>query len=87
MSVKLRLTRTGKTKKPSYRIVAADSRAPRNGRFLEVIGTYDPLANPQPIIRISKDKALKWLKNGAKPTETVERLFKVDGLWQEFKKG
>ena len=84
MSVKIRLMRMGKKKQPTYRVVAADSRSPRNGRFIEIVGTYQPRLDPS-VILIDNEKALKWLRNGAQPTETVERLLKVSGAWDEFK--
>ena len=83
MAVKLRLMRMGKKKQPTYRIVAADARSPRNGRFIEIVGTYDPRLEPSGI-RIDDEKALKWLRNGAKPTDTVERLLKITGTWDQF---
>jgi small subunit ribosomal protein S16 len=73
--VKIRLQRFGSKKRPFYRIVAADVRAPRDGKFLEIIGTYDPLTEPA-TVKIDKEKAEKWLKEGAKPTNTVKSLFK-----------
>lgn len=73
MAVKIRLRRTGKKKAPFYRIVVADSRYPRNGRFIEEIGYYNPLENP-PIIKIDAEKARKWVENGAQPTDTVKAL-------------
>jgi small subunit ribosomal protein S16 len=73
--VKIRLARHGAKKKPFYRIVAADVRSPRDGRYIELIGTYDPLKNPANI-QIKLDKLEKWLKNGAQPTDTVARLIK-----------
>ena len=73
--VKIRLQRFGSKKRPFYRIVAADVRAPRDGKFLDIIGTYDPLTEPA-TVQIDKEKALKWLNDGAKPTETVRSLFK-----------
>ena len=76
MAVKLRLMRMGKKKQPTYRVVAADARSPRNGRFIEIIGTYQPRLDPS-VINIDNDKALKWLRNGAQPTETVGKLLKV----------
>ena len=76
MAVKLRLMRMGKTKQPTYRVVVADSRSPRNGRFIEIIGTYDPRPEPS-VVRIDTDKANDWIRKGAKPTETVARLLKV----------
>ena len=84
VAVKLRLMRMGKKKQPTYRVVAADSRSPRNGRFIEIVGTYQPRLDPS-VILIDNEKALKWLRNGAQPTETVERLLKVSGAWDEFK--
>ena len=86
MAVKLRLMRMGKTKQPTYRVVAADSRSPRNGRFIEIVGTYTPRDDPSGI-NIDSEKALKWLGNGAQPTETVEKLLKITGVWDQFKAG
>ena len=83
MAVRLRLMRMGKKKQPTYRIVAADSRSPRDGRFIEIVGTYDPRAAPS-AITVDNDKAIKWLQNGALPTERVEKLLKVAGTWDEF---
>ena len=82
--VKLRLMRMGKTKQPTYRVVAADSRSPRNGRFIEIIGTYQPRLDPS-VIDIDTDKAVRWLKDGAQPTERVAKLLKVSGAWDVFK--
>ena len=76
MAVKLRLMRMGKTKQPTYRVVASDSRSPRDGRFIEILGFYDPRNEPS-IVRIDMDKARKWLSNGAQPTETVAKLLKI----------
>ena len=73
MAVKLRLMRMGKKKQPVYRVVAADSRSPRDGRFIEILGTYEPRAEPSRV-SIDAEKAARWLKNGAKPTERVARL-------------
>ena len=84
MAVKLRLMRMGKKKQPTYRIVAAGSRSPRNGRFIEIVGTYDPRPDPSDI-KIDNDKAVSWLRKGAQPTERVEKLLKVTGAWDEFK--
>jgi small subunit ribosomal protein S16 len=84
MAVKLRLMRMGKKKQPTYRVVAADSRSPRNGRFIEIVGTYQPRLEPSGV-SIDNEKAIKWLRNGAQPTDTVERLLKVSGAWSEFK--
>jgi small subunit ribosomal protein S16 len=86
MAVKLRLRREGTTKRPFYRVVAADSRSPRDGRFIEIIGQYHPLQNPSKI-EIDNDRALHWLKNGAQPTEAVEKLLRISGAWEEFKPG
>ena len=86
MAVKLRLMRMGKKKQPTYRVVAADSRSPRNGRFIEIVGTYQPRLEPSGVT-IDNEKALKWLRNGAQPTESVERLLKISGAWNEFKGG
>ena len=84
MAVKLRLMRMGKTKQPTYRVVAADSRSPRNGRFIEIVGTYEPLQEPSRI-NIDNDKAVAWLRKGAQPTDRVESLLKISGAWDEFK--
>ena len=83
MAVKLRLTRVGSKKNPVYRVVAADSRSPRNGRFIEIIGTYEPRIEPS-LIKIDNDRALHWLKNGAQPTERVKKLLEVSGAMAEF---
>lgn len=83
MAVKLRLQRLGKKKQPFYRIVAADSRSPRDGKFIEVIGTYNPRFNPPEVV-IKEVKALKWLKNGAQPTDTVRSLFKREGILLKY---
>lgn len=77
--VKMRLTRMGAKKKPYYRIVIADQRSPRDGRFIEMIGTYNPLANPSEI-SFDADKAKQWLSNGAQPTDTVKKLLKIAGI-------
>lgn len=79
MAVKIRLTRLGAKKKPLYRIIVADSRSPRDGRFIEEIGTYDPNKNPSEI-KIDEALAKKWLDNGAQPTDVVSRLFKTAGI-------
>ena len=76
MAVKLRLMRMGKTKQPTYRVVAADSRSKRDGRFLEIVGTYQPRADPS-IVLIDRAKAQRWLSQGAQPTETVAKLLKI----------
>ena len=84
MAVKLRLMRMGKKKQPVYRVVAADSRSPRDGRFIEILGTYEPRAEPSRVV-IDNDKALRWLRDGAKPTDTVARLLDQSGAMAEFK--
>ena len=88
VAVKLRLVRMGKKKQPTYRVVAADSRAPRNGKFLEILGTYAPRgaskADPETIVKIDNDKAVKWLSQGAQPTERVAVLLKKSGAWEQF---
>ncbi len=76
MAVKLRLMRMGKKKQPTYRVVAADSRSPRNGRFIEILGTYDPRQEPS-VVKIDTAKAHDWISKGAQPTETVARLIAV----------
>jgi len=77
--VKLRLKRMGKKKQPIYRIIAADSRSPRDGRFIEEVGFYDPNKEPM-VINLKEDKVVKWIKNGAQPTDTVKSLLKRSGL-------
>ncbi|MBQ6370558.1 MAG: 30S ribosomal protein S16 [Firmicutes bacterium] len=79
MMVKIRLRRMGGHKKPFYRIVVADSRAPRDGRFIEEIGYYDPMKKPADI-KIDAEKAQKWLSTGAQPTDTVKTLFQKNGI-------
>ena len=76
MAVKLRLMRMGKKKQPTYRVVAADSRAPRNGKFIEILGSYDPRQEPS-VVRIDVDKADAWIAKGAQPTERVAKLLTV----------
>ena len=88
MAVKLRLVRMGKKKQPTYRVVAADSRSPRDGRFLEIVGVYAPRgrssADRDAVVEIDNAKAVKWLSEGAQPTERVEKLLKTSGAWDEF---
>ena len=79
MAVKIRLRRMGAKKAPFYRVVVADSRYPRDGRFIEEIGTYNPMTNPAEV-KIDADKAKTWLKNGAQPTDTVKVLLKKTGI-------
>ena len=83
MAVKIRLKRMGAKKKPFYRVVAADSRSPRDGKFIETVGTYNPLTTPAEI-KIDEEKAMKWLENGAIPTDTVRALFKKAGINEKF---
>lgn len=79
MAVKIRLKRMGKKKAPFYRIIVADSRSPRDGRFIEEVGTYDPSAEPS-VVKVNEELAKKWLAAGAQPTETVAKLFKNAGI-------
>lgn len=79
MAVKIRLRRMGAKKAPFYRVVVADSRYPRDGRFIEEIGTYNPLTEPAEV-KIDAEKAQQWMKNGAQPTDTVKALFKKNGI-------
>ncbi len=81
--VKIRLQRQGGHKRPFYRIVVADSRSPRDGRFIDIIGTYNPLVNPAQI-EVSEEKALKWLNDGAKPTDTARSLLSQRGIMKKF---
>lgn len=86
MAVHLRLARGGRHKRPFYRVVAADSRMPRDGRFLEVVGTYDPLkesGTPE----LKQERVLAWLSKGAQPSTTVRTLLRRAGVWQQFKEG
>jgi small subunit ribosomal protein S16 len=75
--------RMGKKKQPTYRVVAADSRSPRDGRFIEIVGVYDPRPDPS-AIRIDNDKAVDWLRRGAQPTESVRKLLEISGAWETF---
>lgn len=79
MSVKIRLRRMGAKKNPFYRIVVADSRFPRDGRFIEEIGYYNPMEEPS-VVKLDPEKAKKWIENGAQPTDTVRELFKKHGI-------
>lgn len=83
MAVRLRLRRVGKKKMPFYHIVAADSRAARNGKFIEVIGRYDPLKNPM-VITTKDERVFHWLRHGALPTDTVRSLLQRTGLWMKW---
>ena len=79
MAVKIRLKRMGAKKAPFYRVVVADSRSPRDGRFIEEIGYYDPTKEPS-VVKVDAEKAQKWIKNGAQPTDTVKALLKKNGI-------
>jgi small subunit ribosomal protein S16 len=83
MAVKLRLTRVGKTKQPQYRIVAADSRSPRDGRFIEILGHYNPRSEPS-VVNLDNDKIVQWLQKGAQPTDRVRKLLEISGAWADF---
>ncbi len=78
MAVKIRLTRLGDKKSPFYRVIVADSRSPRDGKFIDIIGTYNPLTNPAEI-KIDNEKAREWIKNGAQPTDTARNLLVKSG--------
>src|SRR5829696_4245246 len=82
MAVKLRLTRVGKTKQPQYRIVAADARSPRDGRFIEIVGHYNPRTDPS-TLRVDEEKAVKWLRQGAQPTDRVRKLLEIAGVGKD----
>ena len=83
MAVKLRLKRMEAKKAPFYRIVAADSRSPRDGRFIETVGTYNPLTTPAEV-KVDEELAIKWLKNGATPTDTVRNILSKAGIMKKF---
>ncbi len=85
MAVKIRLRRMGSNKKPFYRVVVADSRSPRDGRFIEEIGYYNPVSEPKQV-KIDDEKAIKWLSNGAQPTDTVKTLLVNNGVMEKFSK-
>lgn len=88
MAVKLRLMRMGKKKQPTYRVVAADGRSPRDGRFIEILGTYAPrgrsTTEDAAVVEIDNAKAVKWLRHGAQATERVEKLLRGTGAWDEY---
>jgi small subunit ribosomal protein S16 len=84
MAVKIRLTRLGKKKQPTYRVVVMDSRKPRDGKYIEQLGIYDPRQEPS-LIRIDNERALHWLKTGAQPTERAQKLLEISGAWTQFK--
>lgn len=84
MAVKIRLKRMGSNKKPFYRIVVADSRSPRDGKFIEEIGYYNPVSQPKQV-KINDEKAVKWLSNGAQPTDTVKTLLVNNGVMEKIR--
>jgi small subunit ribosomal protein S16 len=86
MAVRIRLRRLGATKRPFYRVVVADQRSPRDGRFIEIIGKYHPLEDPS-LIEIDEEKALEWLRKGAQPSEQVHNLLRKTGIWEKFEAG
>lgn len=86
MAVRLRLRREGTKKQPHYRVVAADKRSPRDGKFIEIIGEYHPLHDPS-TVEIDHERALHWLRHGAQPSSQVKKLLRIVGVWQEFKPG
>lgn len=83
MAVKIRLNRLGAKKNPYYRIVVADSRAPRDGRFIEILGNYDPSQTPA-LVNVDEEKVLDWMRKGAQPTDTVRSLFSKQGIMAKF---
>lgn len=85
MAVKIRLRRMGAKKAPFYRVVVADSRSPRDGRFIEEIGYYNPVSEPK-TVKIDEEKAVQWIKNGAQPTDVVKRLFAEAGINEKLSK-
>ena len=84
MAVKLRLKRMGSKQRPFYRIIAADSRSPRDGRFIESVGTYDPIKKDENVT-VDEEKVWKWLNNGAQPTDTVKSILTQTGVWAKYK--
>ena len=84
MAVKIRLSRQGRKKAPFYRLVVADERCPRDGKFIELIGTYNPMTDPASVT-INEERALYWLKNGALPSDTARGLLRKQGIWEKFK--
>ncbi len=84
MAVKIRLTRLGKKKQPTYRVVVMDSRKPRDGKYIEQLGIYDPRQEPS-LIKIDNERALHWLRTGAQPTERARKLLEISGAWTQFK--
>ena len=84
MAVKIRLMRVGKKKQPTYRVVVADARSPRDGRFLEILGQYAPRQEPS-VVTIDGERALHWLNAGAQPTESAAKLLQIAGVWDAYK--
>ena len=84
--VRIRLMRMGAKKKPYYRVVVADQRSPRDGRFIEILGRYDPRQEPS-LIEIDEEKALDWLGKGAQPSDQVRKLMEITGIWSKFEEG
>ncbi len=84
MAVKIRLKRMGAKQRPFYRIIVADSRSPRDGRFIEAVGTYDPIKESDNIT-VNEEKVLSWLNNGAQPTDTVKSILRNTGIWAKYK--
>jgi len=84
MAVKMRLIRIGKKKQPSYRVIVIDGRSPRDGRYLDQIGRYDPREEPS-LVEIDNEKAVDWLQKGAQPTDTVRKLLEISGAWSRYK--
>ncbi len=84
MAVKMRLRREGKKKQPFYRVVVADARSPRDGRYIDDLGYYQPLHDPS-TVHIDRERALYWLRNGVEPTNAVVNLLRIEGIWQEFR--
>jgi small subunit ribosomal protein S16 len=84
LSVKIRLMRVGKKKQPTYRVVVADARSPRDGRFLEILGQYAPRQEPS-LVTIDSERALHWLNAGAQPTESAAKLLQIAGVWDAYK--
>jgi small subunit ribosomal protein S16 len=83
LAVKIRLMRVGKKKQPAFRVVVADARSPRDGRFIEILGQYAPRREPS-AVTIDHERALHWLRNGAQPTESVAKLLEISGVWAEY---
>ena len=84
MAVKIRLTRLGKKKQPTYRVVVMDSRKPRDGKYIEQLGIYDPKQEPS-VVKIDNERALYWLGTGAQPTERAQKLLEISGAWTQFR--